>query len=81
MKKANSYLCIATNNIKFLDILNYLAPGYNYESFLKAFDCKLQKATFPYEYLDNINKLKETKLPCYDKWYSKLKGTNITEEE
>ena len=74
-------MCISTENLKFLDILSFLAPGYSYGSFLKAYNCKLQKATFPYEYLDKIEKLKDKSLHKYETWFSKLKNSNITEEE
>lgn len=81
VKRTNNFMCIATDNLKFLDILSYLAPGYSYDTFLKAFDCKLQKAVFCYEYLDDFNKLQDKQLPTYDKWFSKLKNKNITEDE
>lgn len=81
VKRTNTFMCIATDNLKFLDILSYLAPGYSYDTFLKAFDCKLQKAVFCYEYLDNFHKLQDKQLPDYDKWFSKLKNKNISEEE
>ena len=40
IKKANTYLCLKTEKLRFLDIKNYLAPGYAYKKFLSAFGCK-----------------------------------------
>jgi len=81
VKKNNSYMCLSSKNLKFIDILNYLAPGYSYESFLKAYDTQQRKAVFCYEYLDDINKLNDKKLPEYKLWYSSLRNSNITEDE
>ena len=39
---------------KILDIINFLAPGYSYDKYLKAYGCELQKGHFPYEYMDGI---------------------------
>ena len=37
VKKAGKYPCIKTEHLKFMDILHFLAPGYNLKSFFKAF--------------------------------------------
>ena len=36
VKKAGKYPCIKSKSLKFLDILQFLAPGYNLKSFFKA---------------------------------------------
>ena len=36
VKKAEKYLCIKTEHLKFTDILQFLAPGYNLKRFFKA---------------------------------------------
>ena len=33
IKKANNYLCIKTNKLRFLDIRHFLAPGFSYAKF------------------------------------------------
>ena len=50
IKKENSYLAISTPQLKFLDIFNYLAAGFSYSQFLKAYGCDIPKGIFPYEW-------------------------------
>ena len=66
---------------KFLDISNYVAPGFSYDQFLRAYECEQTKGFFPYEWVDGLDKLNETLLPPHAAFYSSLKNTNITEQE
>jgi len=50
IKKVNSYLCVKTDKLRFLDIKNYLAPRFSYAKFLKAYGSEEQKFYFPYEF-------------------------------
>ena len=43
--------------IKFLDILNFLAPGMNYEKWCNSFECELKKLVFSYKWLTSYEKL------------------------
>ena len=43
VKKSEKYPCIKTDHLKFLDVLQFLAPGYNLKSFFKAFGVTEQK--------------------------------------
>ena len=63
IKKNNNYTCIATEKLKFLDIVNFLAPGFSYEKYLTAFGVEQKKYFFPYEYFTSLEKLEETCLP------------------
>ncbi len=54
MKRQNTFMCFTTKKLKFLDVTNYLAPGFSYDKYLKAYGCELQKGHFPYEYMDGI---------------------------
>ena len=47
VKRNNQNACLSNENFKFLDITQYLAPGVNYASFLKAFNVKESKGFFP----------------------------------
>ena len=79
IKRGSSYSCIATENLKFLDITNYLAVGINYDSFLKAYDAVVCKTYFPYEYFDSLDKLSSKDFPSFDDFYSVLKRKNTLE--
>ena len=47
IKRQNTFMCFATKKLKFLDITSYLAPGFSYDKYLKAYGCELQKGHFP----------------------------------
>ena len=78
---AGKYPCIKTELLKFMDILQFLAPGYNLKSFFKAFSVIEQKGIFPYDYFTHADQLDETTLPPYETFYSTIKNCNILEEE
>ena len=67
----------------FLDIMQYLAPGFNLDTFIKSFSSlpSDSKSYFPYEYIDSYDKLQETELPPYESFYSKLKQENVLDAE
>lgn len=81
IKKNGSYACITTPNFKFLDIINYLAAGVSYASFLKSQNVALHKTYFPYEWFSSLEKLEQTTFPAYDSFYSSLKNRNTLEPE
>ena len=81
VKKCNQYTAISTSKFKFLDITNYLAAGCSYSRFLKAYDIQESKSYFPYEWFDDVEKLKYNQLPPYDAFYSKLKNCNVLNAE
>ena len=64
-----------------MDILQFLAPGYNLKSFFKAFGVIEQKGFFPYDYFTDAEQLDETTLPPYETFYSTIKNCNVLEEE
>jgi hypothetical protein len=39
VKRNNNFMCIKTEKLKVVDISNYLAPGFNYSQYLKAYKC------------------------------------------
>ena len=63
VKRNSNHMCLKTKCLKLLDITNYLAPGFSYDQFLKAYECEQTKGYFPYEWVDGLNKLEETSLP------------------
>ena len=64
-----------------MDILHFLAPGYNLKSFFKAFGVTEQKGFFPYDYYTSAEQLDETTPPPYDTFNSTIKNCNVLEEE
>ena len=80
VKKAGKYPCIKTEYLKFMDILQFLAPGYNLKSFSKAFEVTKQKGFFSYNYFTHADQLDEITQPPCDTFYSTIKGCNVLEE-
>ena len=80
IKRTNSYLCLKTSKLRFLDIKNFLAPGFSYRKFLVAYGAELRKFYFPYEFVTNLDKL-ESGLLEHGHFYSSLSKSNITQEE
>ena len=81
IKRQNTFMCFATKKLKFLDITSYLAPGFSYDKYLKAYGCELQKGHFPYEYMDGIGKLEDRALPPQAAFYSQLKSEEISDAD
>ena len=46
-----------------------------------AFELLTRKGVYPYEYMDSWEKMKETKLPSKEDYYSQLTGKNISEKD
>ena len=81
IKRQNTYMCLYTDKLKFLDMVNFLAPGVSYDKYLKAYGCELQKGHFPYEYMDNLRKLDDCALPPQAAFYSQLKNEGISNDD
>ena len=81
IKRQNTFMCFSTKKLKFLDIINFLAPGYSYDKYLKAYGCELQKGHVPYEYKDGIGKLEDSALPPQEAFYSRPKNEGISDED
>ncbi|KAJ8044458.1 Krueppel-related zinc finger protein 1 [Holothuria leucospilota] len=80
VKRCNNYMSVKSKHLLFLDVVNFIAPGFSYDAFLKAYDCSLSKGFFPYEWI-NFDNLANTSLPPYEAFYSDLKKSNITPDE
>ena len=83
IKNGNSYKTLSGGNFQFLDICQYLPPGYNLDAYVKAFNPNgMKKGIFPYDFLDSYDKLNEpiTILKRKD-FYSSLKNKGITDKE
>ena len=89
VKKTTRYVSITVKGLgdgggfTFLDIMQYLAPGFNLDTFIKsvADDTSSHKSYFPYEYLDSYDKLTETEMPPYEAFMSELRQENQLDSE
>ena len=77
VKKNNTYSCIATESLKFLDMSHFLAPGSSHAGFLKAFHVEKAKGYFFYDWFDSVEKFECLSLPSHADFYNELKGKNI----
>lgn len=76
IKRGSGYSAITTENLKFLDITNFLAAGTCYSDFLKAYNAPSNKSYFPYESFNSLDQLDGRVFPPYEAFYSRLKNTN-----
>ena len=81
IKRQNTYMCLYTDKLKFVDICNYLAPGVSYAKYLTAYGCELGKGHFPYEYMDDLQKLDDRVLPPQPAFFSRLKNEGISNDD
>ena len=58
-------------------MVNYIASGFSYQNFIKAFGIEENKFFFPYEWLDSVDKLDYPDVPPHGSFYSSLKQSNI----
>ncbi len=79
IKKGTSYMTISTDELKFLDAVYYVAPGYSLSKFILAYGGSQTKGYFPYHWLTGLEKLKETNFPSYDQFFSNIKQANCLE--
>ena len=82
-KSSSNIVSMVLGNLLFLDVCSYLAPGVNYSRYLKAFGIDGEqegKSYFPYDYVDSLDRLKETSLPPYEAFYSRLRRCNVLDE-
>ena len=81
IKRNNTFMCLSTDQLKFLDMINYIAPGFSYDKYLKAYGCEVTKGHFPYEYMDRLERLDDTALPPKAAFFSRLKNEGISDED
>ena len=79
IKKVNTFLCLKTDKLRFLDIRNFLAPGFPYKNFLEAYGCESGKFFFPYKCVDSVKKLDYPRVLPREAFYSNLTQSNITQ--
>ena len=80
IKKNNEFMAISTPKLKFLDIKNFIAPGFSYAKYLAAYEVEEEKGFFPYEYITSLEKLDETSLPPREAFHSSLRNSDLSQE-
>ena len=71
-------MCLSNDHLKFPDMTIYIAPGFSYDTFQKAYGCEVTKGHFPYEYMDCLEMLDDTALPPKEIIFSQLKNEDYT---
>ncbi|KAG4043780.1 hypothetical protein PC123_g20757 [Phytophthora cactorum] len=91
--KNPSYMCMATSDMKMLDISNYVPAGTSYDKYLTTYlggckcddkircVCRLGKGLFPYEYITAFNVLNQTTISPKSAFDSNLRGTSISGDD
>ena len=80
-KRKFTFMCFSTDQLKFLDMTNYIAPGFSYNKYLKEYGCEVMKGHFPYEYMHCLEKLDDTALPLKQAFFNRLKNEGISDED
>ena len=81
IKKDGGYMAIASDRLKYLDLMNYLAAGTSLEKLYKAFDVSCPKGAFCYEWFSSLDKLDFEGLPPETFFYSSLTDKDIASEK
>ena len=81
IKKANVFIPFKFGDVEFLDIMMFLSGATTLDSFLKAYKASETKGVFPYECLDNPDKLDFPELPPYEAFFSKLRNNNPLDKD
>ena len=71
---------MATPEIDFLDLKNYLEPNYLLALFLEHYGMTKSKGRLPYEMVKFVSDLSKPGLPSCADFYSTLRGENILAE-
>ena len=63
IKRDKNFLTLTTDELKFLNLRNYLAPSNSLALFLKHYGATERKGFFPYEEVKSVNDLYKPGLP------------------
>ena len=77
IKRNNKFISLATDKLVFLDIMNFLAPGFNYKKYLAAYNASEEKGFFPYDYVTSLDRLMDP-LPDRNGFFNSLKNEEMS---
>ena len=81
IKKGTSLFSLGNDSILFCDITSYLSAGTSYDKYLKAFEVAEEKLFFPYNWVNDLDKLDYEGLPPRDAWFNKLTNSEFPEDK
>ena len=81
IKKTNQFVSFKSGDVQLLDIMIFLGGATSLDSFLKAYKTAKTKGFFPYEWFDCPQKMKNSELPPYNAFFSKLRNLNPLEKD
>ena len=77
----NQFILFKTGDNQLLVIGNFPGGATNLNSFFRAYKTSETKQCLPYEWFDHPDKLRNTKLPTSDAFYSRLRCCDLLEAE
>ena len=80
IKKDNGFMQVATEQLVFLDVSNFISAGTSYSKWLKSWEVEENKGVWPYEKFTSLEFLDQTFLPPPADFHNKLKGADISNE-
>ena len=81
IKRNNTFISLSTTKFIFLDMMNFIAPGFNYANYLKAYKIDEPKGSFPHDHIKDLKQLEETVLPSKEAFYNSLTESPISEKD
>ena len=80
IKKESGYMQVATKQLVFLDVCNFISAGTSYSKWLKSWEVQENKGFWPYERFTSLEFLDQTFLPPREDFHNNLKDEDISEE-
>ena len=80
IKKESGYMQVATDQLVFLDVSNFISAGTSYSKWLKSWEVEEQKGFWPYEKFTSLEFLDQNYLPPIEDFHNILKGEDLSEE-
>ena len=81
IKRQGKYMMLSTNELRFLDISNYLATATTLSQYLNAMEIEVGKFFWPHEMFTSMDILKQTTFPKRSDFHNSLKNTDISERD
>lgn len=80
--RGNKVMAFSTDNLKFLDLMNFIAPGFTLAKFIESFtNGKEIKGKFCYEFARSYDALLTTVFPPKSAFWSTLKKEGISDKD